>query len=282
MFMKILKYDFTPHQPYLEYNNVYYSYKPDYRDELFGIVWEVYQVDNFDFNKTLAFPDICADIMVFYEEDGATCYFMGGTRGLRGMESLSFFKKIRAIFGVKFCSGALGNLFGAGACDTSEESISGYDALINGRDTVDRLCQAQTFTDRWNIIKDYLCGRIDEGYEIDPLVSYVAKTIVVNHGNIKVQELEKDTGYSNRYLRKKVNMGIGLPMKAFGEIVRFQWSYHLYRQAGGNMNLVDLALQSGYYDQSHMNMNYKKLTGFLPKDIITLYEPARTCSMRAI
>ena len=88
---------------------------------------------------------------------------------------------------------------------------------------------------------------------------------------MKINDLESDTGYSSRYLRKKLNTGIGVSLKTFCEIVRFQWSYHLYQQTHGSLSLAELALQSGYYDQSHMNMSYKKLTGMLPQSAIRLY-----------
>lgn len=269
--MKLLGHDFTPHQPYLEYNTEYYSYKPGIQDELYGLVWEIYQVDNFDFQKSIAFPDVCGDIMVFYSSDKAHCYFMGGTMGLRVMTDLEFFKDIHTIFGVKFCSGALGNLF-KGARDTGEDVIVGNNALINGTDTLEKLLEAKTFTERWELVKQYLIKRLNSDYEVDHLVNYVANYIIVNRGKIIIKNLESQTGYSNRYLRKKINEGLGVSIKTFCGIVQFQWSYHLYHQFGGKLSLSDLALQSGYYDQSHMNIIYKKLTGLLPKIAINLYK----------
>ncbi len=270
--MKIMEYDFTPHQPYLEQNSVYYSYKPDLKDELHGLVWEVYQVDNFDSRKTIAFPDVCADIMAFYTSDKAHCYVMSGTKGLRSMTDLVFFRDIHTIFGVKFCSGALGNLFGEGARDTGEDIILGNDALFNGRDDLERLLEAKTFTERWDQVHHYLKKRLSSDYEEDRLVKYVANHIIVNHGKIRIEDLEFKTGYSNRYIRKKINEGLGVSIKTFCEIVQFQWSYHLYHQNGGKLSLTDLALQSGFYDQSHMNIIYKKLTGLLPKNAVNLYK----------
>ncbi|MCT9855775.1 AraC family transcriptional regulator [Priestia megaterium] len=268
--MKLLGFDFTPHQPYLEYNNNYYSYKPGIEDDLYGLVWEVYQVNNFDFQKSIAFPDVCADIMLFYSPNKAHCYLMSGTKGLRVMTDLEFFKDIHTIFGVKFCSGALGNLF-EGVRDTGDNIIWGNDALIYGNDTIERLLDAKTFTERWNLVRNYLIKRLNSDYEVDRLVNYVANCIVVNRGKIIIQDLESQTGYSSRYLRKKINEGLGVSIKTFCRIVQFQWSYHLYHQFGDKLSFSELAQQSGYYDQSHMNITYKKLTGLLPKNATNLY-----------
>lgn len=270
--MKLLEFDFTPHQPYLEHNTVYYSYQPGYKDDLYGLVWEVYQVDNFDSKKTIAFPDVCADIMAFYTSSKAHCYVISGTKGTRSMTDLDFIHDIHSIFGVKFCSGALGNLFGEEARDTGDNIIAGNDALLNGKDDIARLLETETFTGRWDLVRQYLTKRLQTDYEADRLVNFVANYIVANHGKIRIEDLESITGYSNRYIRKKINEGLGVSIKTFCEIVQFQWSYHLSTQCKGKLSMTDLALQAGFYDQSHMNIIYKKLTGLLPRNAVNLYK----------
>ncbi len=146
------------------------------------------------------------------------------------------------------------------------------EALTNGRDMTDKLLEASTFTERWDHVQQYLVNRLNTDYKEDRLVKYVANSIVVNHGKIRIEDLETQTGYSNRYIRKRINEGLGVSIKTFCEIVQFQWSYHLYQQDGDKLSLTDLALQSGFYDQSHMNISYKKLTGLLPKNAINLYK----------
>lgn len=270
--MKLQKYDFTPHQPYLERNTVYYSYKPDATDPLYGIVWEVYQVDNYDFNKSMAFPDICADIMVFYTNTNAYCYFMSGTANLRSMASdISFMKDTHSIFGVKFFSGSLGNIFNVPVCDAGENILEVKDILTPGSEMISQLSEAHTFIHRWNAVKKYLLNKMHTDYKTDVLTNYAAKRIVTNHGSIKIQDLEAETGYSNRYLRKKFTEHLGISMKTFCQITQLHWSYDLYHQLNGQICLSELALMSGYYDQSHMNNNYKKLTGLLPSAAVRLY-----------
>ncbi len=55
--------EFLSYQPYLELNNNYQSYVPIEHNIIRDIVWEVYEVDDFDLGKTVALPDVCADIM---------------------------------------------------------------------------------------------------------------------------------------------------------------------------------------------------------------------------
>lgn len=263
--------NFTPHQPYLEHNNQYYSYKPDIDDSLYGIVWEVYQVNMFDSSKLIAFPDICADFMVFYSDSKARCYLMEGTKELRSMTDLNFISEIKTIFGVRFCSGSIGELFCSGVRDLGNSIVEADCAFIDGEDTISQLSEAKTFKERWYIVRNYLEKRLQcENYK-NQLTKYVLKTVINNHGSIRIKSLEEKTGYTNRYINKKINESIGVSVKKFCEIVQFHWSYQLFHNENRSISLSELAIESGYYDQSHMNLSYKRLTGNLPSNILNIY-----------
>ena len=262
---------FVYHQPYLELNTSYYSYKPAEDDPVGRLVWEVYQVNQFDYTKIISIPDACADFMVFYTEEKAYTYVMSGGLGLESMEKMPFMKKVHTIFGVRFYTGALGNLFSVNVQDAGANEVDGLDAFENGQDIVKRIMEAENFTQRWNILSEYLLKRINFDYENNLIVNYVARQIIENHGNVRVQNFEENTGYSGRYLRKLVNEHIGISVKQMCEITKFQWAYHIYGCLNGHVSLSELALQSGYYDQSHMNNSCKKLTGELPRNIMNIY-----------
>ena len=262
---------FTPHQPFLENNPNYYQYRPQLGDPFYGVVWEVYQVDHLNVQKSLAFPDISADFMIFYSKNNMSCYLMSGTKDIRIMTDFNFFNDVEMIFGVRFCSGALGNLFDD-VTTVGENVIDGKEALKNGDETMHRLFIAKTFQERWNILKEYLFKRLSTDYVVDPLISFVTNHIIEHQGRITIKDLEPLTGYSQRYLRKRIHEGIGVSIKTFCNLTQFQWSYHYSQQIDIHIKLTELAHQSGYYDQSHMNNCYKKLTGLLPRDAIVLYK----------
>lgn len=54
--MKTRIYDFFSHQPYLEHNRNYQHYSPKLGDPMHGIIWDAYQVDDFDATLELALP----------------------------------------------------------------------------------------------------------------------------------------------------------------------------------------------------------------------------------
>jgi len=266
-------FDFFSHQPYLEKNTIYTHYRPQKEDMLNGIVWESYQADRFDSSKDIALPDICADIMILYTSDRAYTYFMGGTETARSMKDIDFIDDVKTIFGVKFCPGSLGNIFTEDLCDAAGSSIEAINVMYNGPSVTRALENAENFNDRIIVMQNYLANRLNDGYEVDMLSNYVTHRIMSTHGMLKINDLAEETGYTDRYLRKFMTRKLGMNMKTFSQIVQLQWSYHLSKEcAVPCQNLADLAQLCGYYDQSHMNASYKKLTGMLPRDAFSLYE----------
>lgn len=263
--------EFLSYQPYLELNNKYQSYMPIQRNPIRDIVWEVYEVDDFDLEKTIALPDVCADIMTFYTKDNAFGYFMGGSISLQQMRELEFMKDVNSIFGVRLRTGMLGNLFRCDVKDINDSRVAMSDALWNGREIEEHMMKADNFVERWEIMSNYLEQRLEHNYKINNIVSYSVKKVIESKGCITIKELEEDTGYTGRYLRKLVKEHLGISIKQFCEVTKFQWMCNYYRLSDGDISLSELALQAGYYDQSHMNLSCKKLTGELPKKIITMY-----------
>lgn len=268
--MKFLNYDFATHQPYLENNTAYCEYLPNCQDLLFGNVWAVYQVDNFDKKKNMAFPDICMDLMVFYTPDKVHSYLVSGTENCRSMDNdFDFIKDTRTIFGVKFFPGKINNFCDATLRDSGAMAIEAAQGLRNGKETIKILEHAGNFNERWNIVRGFLSKCVSED-RTDSLVAYATKSIIENHGNLKICDMEEKTGYTNRYLRKRFSESVGISVKKFTEITKMQWTYELYQKNKG-MKMTDLAAEGGYYDQSHMNSTFKSLTGMLPKEALNLY-----------
>lgn len=59
-------------------------------------------------------------------------------------------------------------------------------------------------------------------------------------------------------------MLIGITPKKYLKTIRLQYSLYL-RSRDKMLNVTNLALESGYYDQAHFINEFKALTGFTPK-----------------
>jgi len=258
---------YRPHQPDFELKPAYYSVKPTLGHPLYGIVWEFYQ---FDCDERMAtpliwvIPDACADFMAVYANTRLSCYLSGSAASYAKLDQVTSFQ---TFFGVRFCSGSLGNIFQVTAGDVAGSMLNCESALFGKTEDLKRLSEAATFEDRMEIMQRYILVRLSQNYTVAPLADYAVKYIVNSRGQVNVTELESLTGYSNRYIRKVFDEHVGVSPKLLCEIVQFQWSYHLYSTSKGKVNMAELAATCGYYDQTHMNKTYKKLASALPKNL---------------
>ncbi|AYB34080.1 helix-turn-helix transcriptional regulator [Chryseolinea soli] len=93
--------------------------------------------------------------------------------------------------------------------------------------------------------------------------------IVRYKGATTVDALASDLGLSGRHFDRKFRSAVGTSPKAFSRLIRFHSSLSL-RKGNDLDNLTALALQAGYYDQSHFIRDFKEFSGLSPKQYFNL------------
>src|ERR1700751_970199 len=81
---------------------------------------------------------------------------------------------------------------------------------------------------------------------------------------MSIHELERQTGYSRRYLDRLFQQHVGLSPKRLAEIFRFQRFYRKWA-AGVSFDLLKAELYDHYYDQSHFSREFHRMTGHPPQ-----------------
>jgi AraC-like DNA-binding protein len=97
----------------------------------------------------------------------------------------------------------------------------------------------------------------------DSIFDYCIEKIVATKGSITVKQLEKQTGYSSRWLNMKFIDKLGVSPKNLSSIIRFN---QCYRQLilGSGKSLFKNDFYHLYYDQSHFIKDFKRFTGLSP------------------
>ncbi|WP_234121255.1 helix-turn-helix domain-containing protein [Clostridium hydrogenum] len=92
--------------------------------------------------------------------------------------------------------------------------------------------------------------------------------IYIKRGNICISDLAQISNCSIRTLSRKYDDMVGMNPKFVCRIIRFQYTLFCYYN-NLEANLADLAVMSGYYDQSHFYKDFKEFLGISPSRLIS-------------
>lgn len=135
-----------------------------------------------------------------------------------------------------------------------------------------RIQAAPTWDARFAVLDEVLAGRLlasqDRGRPpVSPEVSFAWRRLLQTSGMVTVSTLAAETGWSDRHLRSRFAREVGLTPKAAGRVVRFDRARRLLRrraESGRPLDLAALAAHCGYYDQSHLDAEFRSLAGAAP------------------
>ena len=133
-----------------------------------------------------------------------------------------------------------------------------------GQDAIrirERLCAAASWDDRFAIAEAALGRRLEAGRAVDPEVAFVWAQTETSQGQVRVDELAADVGWSRKRLWSRFRSQVGLTPKRAARLVRFDHAAH--RLAAGDSAAL-VAAESGYADQSHLHRDAMAFAGMTP------------------
>ncbi|MBF6129384.1 helix-turn-helix domain-containing protein [Nocardia brasiliensis] len=151
----------------------------------------------------------------------------------------------------------------SGAAAESAGAVVAFGELW-GRDAARlgaQLCAARSWHERFAIAELAIARRQQEGAAVDPEVAYAWRRIVRSHGQIRVEPLAGELGWSRKRLWSRFRAQVGLTPKRAAQLVRFDHAAH--RLAGG-VDAARVSAECGYVDQSHLYRDAKAFAGLTP------------------
>lgn len=148
-----------------------------------------------------------------------------------------------------------------------KNQIVDLDELIGIRAMVLRrqLASASTIERKLQLLQHFLIKQL-ERTSADPIYDYCIKRIADAEGLVAVRQLEKETGYSSRWLHTKFSDHLGTGPKNLSEIIRFKQFYQAF-SAGARLQQLKDQIYRHYHDQSHFIRSFKRFTGSTPMEL---------------
>lgn len=135
----------------------------------------------------------------------------------------------------------------------------------------ERLCEARTSDERFHLLQNALLSRLCHEVEQHYAVSAALEMFGKNQAGPRVREVAKSLGISQRRFIQVFKAEVGLTPKLFSRIQRFQQTRTLI-QHNPSINWADLAVDFGYFDQSHLIREFLEFSGLSPTDYINRHK----------
>jgi AraC-like DNA-binding protein len=207
-------------------------------------------------------PDGCIDVLLVRHsptEDFRA--FVVGTMTRPIFEDLTAHAEY---LGVRFAPGGFGHFFRTPAREVTDRIVP-WESLSASSALGERVANAPDARMRLGILEDVLQQRL-VSEEPDPTLAAVLRAICAARGVVSVTRLADLGGWSPRHLRRVFQEWVGVGPKVFCEIVRFKSARRSLRRQP-RPNLLQVALEAGYYDQAHFIHDFDRFYGSSPSTL---------------
>lgn len=221
-------------------------------------------------SSILAVPDGCIDILFCCDEKEPYATICGTVLHPKVVRNEKTY-----FFGVRFLPGLSLKFQDVTMSDFVETEIPLLD-VINDKDLFEKITSSRDFNVQIQTFMATYLKFYEDSQRSDKFI-HLKKTLLgkINEtaGQIKVKELADEVGYSVRYINRVFSDEFGIPPKIFCKLMRFQHllgNLNIFDKEIFDTNLAQLAIDLGYYDQSHMIKDFYELANTTPGKYIHL------------
>jgi AraC-like DNA-binding protein len=142
-----------------------------------------------------------------------------------------------------------------------------------GRGLVDRLAETPSWAERLDLLDSALgAGSALAGSHsglsdvpaLAPEVAWLRRQLESCRGRARVEPLMDETGWSRRHVTERFRRQLGVTPKAYARLLRFEHASALLNELAPGRGVSDVAMEAGYYDQSHLTRDFVALAGVTP------------------
>ena len=231
-------------QPYFALSSTHYFKRVIGR---YGITHLYEYVNNTDGNLP-AIPDGCLDMLFDLDPERPVAILAGSVLACTNIPSVSGHR----YFGVRFQPGFIPPFCDAAMRDLVGNQIALHDCLSPS---------IAAFVPGTADLAGILASLPDFSARADRFMAM--REIFLQKGQVSVETLASDVGYSTRYLNTLFREHAGISPKRMCQIIRFQTAIDELDH-DSDISLADLAADHGYFDQAQFTHDFRRFTGMTP------------------
>jgi AraC-like DNA-binding protein len=178
--------------------------------------------------------------------------------GVRGTEGPS------AVLGVHFRPGGAAALFGGVLAELRNRTVLLDDLWGAAAHTLrERLQQAAAPADKLRLMEAQLWQRLHDAPPPDPMVDAALAALRRDPAQALIEPLQRASGCTPAQFIRRFEQAVGLTPKRYARVLRFNALLpSLVRQ--GPRDWAQVAVAGGYFDQSHLIHEFRRIAGITP------------------
>jgi len=210
------------------------------------------------------FPDGCTDIIFKFDKTAGTSF-----AGLFGMSTTFIevdYPTSAQMFGIRFKPAGITAFTRVPLEELTDRSVelSLVETLFD-KSFYETLPEKQSITEIVAHTNSCLLHRIACLYPADRQIIRAVDLISLAKGQLSLAGVASDVCLCQRHFERKFKSVIGVSPKMFAKIFRFKNALHSM-QKYPQKDLLTIAVETGYYDHTHLIKDFKSLTGDTPND----------------
>ncbi len=207
-------------------------------------------------------PDGCIDII--FRRRSPTEAFVAFIVGAMTRPIFEDLAPRAEYLGIRFAPGGFGHFFRAPAGELTDRIVP-LECLVAPSRLIEAVANASDGRTRLQTIEEGL-GRWLHSAEPEPILATTLGTIRASGGMVSVARLARRAGWSPRHLQRVFRERVGVSPKLFCRIIRFKAALHALRHRP-RQDLLQVALEAGYYDQAHFIHDFDCFYGASPSTV---------------
>lgn len=198
-------------------------------------------------------PDGCMDIVFISDGKETKPFILKTAETLLGM----YVHPHRYVIGVRFQPVGISKFVRFYSPETGTYMLPLYEFIQKDESVLRNLISDIPFEEKCILLENFLTHNLINADTNIDLTFQIANYIISQKGLATIDQVSREFFYSTRYINRLFNDNVGISPKRFSEIIQMQ--NLLVNLQKSSTTLADAAVESGYYDQSHMNHIIKRL-----------------------
>jgi AraC-like DNA-binding protein len=147
---------------------------------------------------------------------------------------------------------------------TLARRVVALEDVLDEPSLVDRLHEAGAWEARFRLLDAVLAKRLARARPPSPGVIWAWRRLVQTGGDLAIGPLAQELGWSRKRIAARFREEIGLAPKATARLLRFDRARALAEELE-RPDWARIAVECGYYDQSHLINDFRSVTGRTPE-----------------